>query len=330
MWPHQSRTRSRLAGGALLLALAFSVAACDGGPTGPEGAEGTAVVAGRVMTGGGPAATSGAAGPSSAQAGFVVEVEGSAVVDTTDANGTFRLEVPAGEDPLRIHFRKGGFDATVTLEGLPAGTILSIQVEVGSNGARVDHSHDGEHDDMEGYASLLSVSGAAPTRTMTLELREEGRTLEVLVGEESTAFSARGDLTDFDALLDALERGVRVEVEVDGQMGSDGRVEAVRLEAETDDHEERENEFEGRAGFVSITGDAPERVLRLEVDGEGPSVMVDLREGVTVIDHEGDFASFADVLAATRNGIALDVEGYGDLQDDGSLLAEGIKVETDD
>lgn len=330
------RTR-RLAGGALLLALALGTTACDDStdPLGPELESGSAVLTGQV-TAAAPAGLGAAAAAAAGQGGVVVEVEGTASVDTTDANGTFRLEVPAGDGPLRIRFRKGALDATLELQGLPEGTVLRIKVELNENGARVGDSDDGDHDEFEGDATLLSLSGEAPARSMLLELREDGRTSEVLVDEESTAFESDGDLDDFQELLEALDRGERVEVEGDGRMDADGQVVAVRIKAETDDDHDDDgdddsddHEFEGKASFVSVSGDAPERTLRLDVMEGNRTWTVDVLEGVTEIEDDGDLTSFADILEAAQAGTELDVEGEGEIRDDGTIVAHEIEVETD-
>ena len=81
---------------------------------------------------------------------------------------------------------------------------------------------------------------------------------------------------------------------------------------------------------MSVTGDAPARTLRLEVTHEGRTVLVDVLEGRTVLDNEGDYTAFADLLAAAQADVRLEVEGEGTLQDDGSIAATEIKAEVDD
>ncbi len=90
------------------------------------------------------------------------------------------------------------------------------------------------------------------------------------------------------------------------------------------------NEFEGIASFVSVTGAAGARTARVGIADSIGTVQVDLVEGATVFDNEGDFTSFGDVLAALQRGTALEIEGEGLRQADGSITAKNAKVETDD
>jgi hypothetical protein len=325
----------------------MAAGACDDStdPFAPELEAGSAVVAGRVVTTA-PAAVA-AASSSSTGAGVVVEVVGTAAVDTTDANGAFRLEVAAGDDPLVLRFRTGGLEATLELQGVPAGTILGITVDLSQDGARLGHRDDGDHDDLDGYATLLSVAGDAPTRSMLIEVRDDDDDddrYEVRVDEEATVFDSDGDLDDFGALLQALEAGRTVEVDVDARRTENGALVAVHLEADLEDDEDsddsdddgnddsdgegEEEDFEGYATFVEVVGEAPQRTLRLEVaEDDDDTLLVHVLEGVTEIDDDGDYTTFQAILDAARSGRTLDVEGDGSLQDDGSLAAHEIEVD---
>ena len=89
-------------------------------------------------------------------------------------------------------------------------------------------------------------------------------------------------------------------------------------------------EFEGVASLISIAGAAPERTLRLELTSEGTTSVMEIVEGTTSFDIEGDLLDIDAVLAALeRDDLVVRAEGNGERNDEGVIIAMDVKVETD-
>ena len=112
---------------------------------------------------------------------------------------------------------------------------------------------------------------------------------------------------------------------------------AVSIKVETEDDADYDAdeadgvEFEGLAVLVSIDGDEPSRSLRVELTNLTGSYVVDIVEGRTLFDNEGDLLAFGDLLAALEGAVlAVEIEGEGEAQDGGSITATMVKAEVDD
>ena len=220
-----------------LLALPLIAGACDV-PLAPEDAP--TVVVGRVASvlSLAPAAIGPALSNSGSLAGIEVSVEGASVLDLTDDAGDFRLEVRAQDGRIRIRFRRGSMDVRLELEGLASGSTLRLEVSLSDDGATVLSASDDDDegpDEFEGIATLVSVDGDAPNRTLRVELVNDGGSLLVDLLEASTVFDASGDITTFAGVQPALERAdLTVEIEGDGELQDDGSVIATSVKVETD------------------------------------------------------------------------------------------------
>jgi hypothetical protein len=326
----------------VLLALAVTVGACDSvdSPLGPEDAP--IVVMGRVAdvtpiaAAAGPALSSG----SGSLAGIEVTVDGSPVSAVTDDNGHFRLEVRADDGRIRIRFRRGDLDVRLEFEGVTPGSMLQVEVSLGEHGGTVLREHHGHEGEFEGVATLVSVDGDAPSRIVRVSLMGQHGSVTVDLVEGSTMFDNEGDLTSFADLLAALEADhPALRIEGDGEIQDDGSVLATSIKAETDEHGQEGNdnptgagphEFRGAATLVSVDGEAPTRTVRVSLTNDLGSVTIEVVEGSTLFDNEGDLTSFAGLLAALEaSHPALRIEGDGEIQDDGSVVATSIKAETD-
>jgi uncharacterized surface protein with fasciclin (FAS1) repeats len=209
----------------------------------------------------------------------------------------------------------------------------------GQRGQRPDKDDDDDDDDeneFEGWATLLSVEGDAPERVMRIDVEHDAETVEVSIDENETAFEDDGDLTDFDALLDALDvEDPMVKVEGEGEIQDDGSISADGIKVETedddDDDEGEDEDFSGYATLVSEEGDAPTRSLRIEVERDDMTVVVDVFEGETEFEDDGTLLDFDALLEALNDdGLMVRVEGEGDVQDDGSITAEEIEAWSED
>ena len=326
------------------LLFAATLAACDSSndPLGPDlddqGSTLPTVVLGKVSI-----PTQGAFGgatlaSSEGLSGVFVTVEGAQVTDTTDSMGSFRLETVTSDGKMVLRFRRGGLDAKLELEGVSPGTLIRVEVTLSNDSVSLTDSSQGSHHEFEGTANFNSISGDAPERTLRVEVADTSGTILVSIEEGSTSFDADGDLVTFEALLGALTAGKAIELEGDGTRESDGSVTAAQIKAETDDdndddddgEDNDEDDFDGQATFMSVAGDAPSRTLRVAIADSSGTIEVDILEGTTTFDNEGDILSFADALAALQAGTAIEMDGEGTRQADGSITAATVKVEIDD
>ena len=177
----------------------------------------------------------------------------------------------------------------------------------------------------DGSSSLsgieVSVEGGAAT---TITDDSGSFRLEVEAGDDAIVLRFRRGSLDVRMEIGGLVSGTTIRLEV--SLHDSGGTVIHR----DDDHDD--DDFEGRATFVSLTGDAPARTLRVELTRvSGPSVEVDVVEGSTVFDGEGDVLTFAALLAALeRTDVTVRIEGDGDIQDGGVRVATFVKVETDE
>ena len=95
--------------------------------------------------------------------------------------------------------------------------------------------------------------------------------------------------------------------------------------------ESNEADFDGHVVALSLSGDAPERVAVLEVRDEYETLYVSVLEGETAFDQSEDILDFDALLEAASDPlIDLEVDGEGELQADGTIVATKIEVEIDD
>ncbi|MDH3272749.1 MAG: hypothetical protein OEN56_15530, partial [Gemmatimonadota bacterium] len=329
----------------LSILFAAALGGCDVAPD-PVGIEDEPIlVLGRVADVTGPASPAALhGGASSAVGGITVAAEGG-TSDVTDDAGNFAVEVASKDGRVRLRFRGTGIDARIEISGLPAGSVLQISVHLDDDAVVVVSSSDSRDNEFEGMASLVAVDGDAPARTARVAVASEGGTEHVDIVEGGTVFDNEGDILSFGDMLAALDRAdLAVKIEGEGTRQDDGSVLASAVKVETDDdghdddvddddgdQDEGPDEFEGMASLVAVDGEAGARTARVELVSEGGVEHVDIVEGGTVFDNEGDILSFGDMLAALdRADLAVKIEGEGDRQDDGSVLASAVKVETDD
>jgi uncharacterized surface protein with fasciclin (FAS1) repeats len=206
----------------------------------------------------------------------------------------------------------------------------------GRKGQRPDKDDDGDDDDdeteFEGWASLVSVEGDAPERAMRIEVEYDDMTVEVVVSEAGTDFGDDGDITDFDGLLQALDaEDPMVQVEGEGELQDDGSVAADEIKAETGDRDDDEDgdddeiDFGGYATLISQEGDAPTRSLRMDLEYEGETITVDVFEGETEFEDDGNLADFDALLEALQDDeLLVVVKGEGDVREDGTVEADEI------
>lgn len=254
----------------------------------------------------------------------------------------------------------------------------SVKAETDDHGGDDDSDDDSDDsgmespDEFEGTATLVSIEGEEPARTLRVELARVSGTVLVDIAEGVTLFDNEGDILGFADLLAALDRGdLVIEIEGEGRMQDDGAFAAASVKVETsqdlggatlpddslpgdsipddslpgdsipddlpgdsipgDDTPGTEGpaEFAGVATLVSLEGVPSSRTLRVELTGLTGTVLVDIDEGVTVFDTEGDVLGFEGLLLALdHSDLTVDIEGQGEARDDGSIAAASVKVET--
>ena len=152
---------------------------------------------------------------SGAGAGLRVTVIGTSLQTTTDSAGRFTIRgTPTGTIVLR--FQGGGADATVQIEGLTEGQVVTISVRI--NGARATLEGAPQRQQVELEGRIESIN--APRLVVA------GR---AVVTDANTKFGGRGRVKS----LADLRVGDRVEVE--GNELSDASVLARKIDREDDD-----------------------------------------------------------------------------------------------
>lgn len=214
---------------------------------------------------------------------------------------------------------------------------VDLKAEVDEDQGSEDGDDFDDDEDFEGWVRTLAVSGEAPQRTARVALAKDGRTYTVDIMESSTEFHAEGDIHSFTALLDAIGAGASVKIEGLGAAGSDGVHEATLIKVERendsddgDDDDDRDVDFDGNVTAHALSTVEGIRVLRVTVVDDDESAVVDLVEGATVFEADGDYTSFSATLAALDAGVTLEVDGEGDRDSDGVIVAARIEVERDD
>lgn len=275
-----------------LLALALGAAGCgssSGLPTGASPVAG-ATIQGTVNPSAG-AASEGVRGFSTSGASLRVTVVGTSLSTTTDASGRFTIQgVPSGSVVLR--FQGSGVDATVRIEGLVDGQVLTITVHVNGSQATLETSPTRQQE-VEFTGAIESISPP--------ELRVAGRRVVTSPRTEIKRGNAK-------IALSALQVGESVKVE--GVQQSDGSVLADEIKAGTTIGA-REVELKGVIESIS----AP----RFQVSGR--TVVTDANTGFK---GNGRVKSLADLRVGDR------VEVKGTEQSDGSVLAREVEREDDD
>lgn len=341
----QMMVRTRQVTKTLVLTSLVGMGACEVSDqmVGPE--EPPTVVLGRVASVSSSTDASGSAAASSL-GGIEVTVRGGTAADVTAADGSFRLEVDGNGGPIRLRFRRGSLDVEMELSGIPAGGELRIRVRLDDSGATVlDDEMDEGPDEFEGSASLLSVDGEASTRIAQVELKNAMGSTRVKIEEGVTTFDAEGDIRAFDDLLAALDASTpTIRIEARGTLGAGGLFSAVVVKVEVDEDDaatdgdaddggldDDPRGFDGVASLLSLEGEAPGRTVLVELEGALGPTLVQVVEGVTLFDAEGDVLAFADLLAALeRSDGRVRIEGDGSLGADGIFVATEIKVEIDE
>lgn len=271
---------------------------------GPE--ESPTVVMGRVASV--SSSTEGSSAPAASSLGGIeVTVRGDLATDVTGEDGSFRLVVDGQGGPIALRFRRGSLDVELELSGIPSGGELRIQVRLDDSGASIlddDGMEDGP-DEFDGSAALLSLEGEASARTALLEVTDTMGSTLVEIREGGTVFDAEGDIHAFADLVSALEQpDPRVRIEGRGSLDDQGVFIATAVKAEVDEDEEvveqddnddGVHDFDGVAALLTVTGQAPGRTVLVELEGTLGTTLVQVVEGVTLFDGEGDVLAFADL-----------------------------------
>lgn len=213
-------------------------------------------------------------------------------------------------------------------------------------------------DDSGSDSQFQGVVIAASPAQETLDLRNG---LQIQTGFD-TSWSSRGDVFSVAEIANALSRGVTVRVEGRGTTAGANNVLATSIKAETDEDgpglggddfdddsdgdsdvdsdgdsdfdddsdgdsdDDSDDPFDGTAQFDGSVASVNRGGQSLQLRN-GKVVATD---GGTIWDNEGDLFSFTALADAFDAGRPVRVEGDGDRQPDGSILAFDIKAEVDD
>lgn len=136
--------------------------------------------------------------------------------------------------------------------------------------------------------------------------------------DDDTVFDAQGDLDSVQAIRDALERGDVVRVEGRGVLEATNVVRAETLRAEV----------LGPTGDIQFVG----RVVFLDRGTRQITLQSAIRLDVSVppstqFDAGGDLETFEEMADAFDRGDLMQVEGSGDLLNDGTARAREMRVE---
>lgn len=343
--------RARLGWLAALSVLGMAACETVEAPTVPELAP--TVVFGRI------AAASGTTGPASATtpalSNIVVSTDDGRVTTVTDDHGSFRLEVRAKDGRVRVRFRRGSLDLRLELSGLPEGGVYQLDLSLGDDDLTVLSASDSDEADFDGIVTAMEVTGDAPSRTAVVQVEDDDEAFVVQVVEGETHFDQDEDILSFEAMVEAVVAGAVLEVDGDGTLQMDGSIVAHEIEVEVEEHDDDSHDddshdddshdddsddddddpndagdFDGSASLVAVTGDAPARTARITLTKLAGTTTIDVVEGVTTFDPLGDAVTFDAMLTALMtDGLAVEIEGDGAVQTDGTVLATSVKVETD-
>lgn len=225
---------------ALAVVIAFAAGGCggDASPTAPNlpptngggsfGSQSTSAVSGQVVGGGGGSALSSEAfagtPAASAMGGVQVSVQGTGLTTTTNGNGRFLLVgVPNGT--VVLQFAGGGTNATVTLHGVGANTLVQITVQVAQNSATVV---DQLVEDLAEFSGPVdNVDGSS------LSFKLENGT--VIFVDDNTWWDTGGDLFTFADLAAQHAGGMLVVVEGRVAVTPEGDLLATVVKAEVEE-----------------------------------------------------------------------------------------------
>lgn len=172
-----------------------------------------------------------------------------------------------------------------------------------------------------GASQSFAGSVAGVDRTASALLMTAGPSIFV---DGATQWNMLGDLFDLGAVDDAIGRGASVQIEGTADVHADGSLLATTLKAETDESDDDGpgafRQFDGDVGNVDVAGGS----IQL---ADGTTVLVD---GATIWDSRGDVFSLSALAQAVATGIPSRIEGDGNEQPDGRILATALKAETDD
>lgn len=213
--------------------------------------------------------------------------------------------------------------AGVTLEG----RVVSLQ---SSSGAAAGAAQAGgiSFDGIE-----VSVDGST---AVTLTESDGSFHLEFETRDDRIVVRFRRGSIDLSLTLEGVSPGTTVRLEVglgdevsvlhrDDRHGDDDE------DDDDDDLDRGDSEFEGQATLESLVGNAPERVLQVALSRDGRTVTIEIDEGSTMFEAAGDISTFEGLLAALDGSdLSVKIEGDGEVQTDGTVLARSIKVETDE
>jgi hypothetical protein len=200
------------------LAVLLFASGCGSSMSPTDASSSGATIRGTVNAGVSSAAAPGVTALSGSRKGIRVMVVGTDMQTTTDSQGRFVLQgLPDGSATLR--FKGDGLDATLRIDGLAAGQVVTITVDLnGSRATLVDREDDEDEDEAEVTGRIESITPPS--------LRVSGR---VVVTNSSTRIERDDDRI---ALTD-LRLGERVEVE--GSRQADGSILARKIEAEEEE-----------------------------------------------------------------------------------------------
>jgi len=355
--------RARLGWLAALLVLGLAACETVEAPTAPELAP--TVVFGRIAAA--PGTTGPASTTTPVLSNIVVSTDDGSVTTVTDDHGSFRLEVRAKDGRVRVRFRRGSLDLRLELSGLPEGGVYQLDLSLGEDDLTVLSASDSDEADFDGIVTAMEVTGDAPSRTAVVQVEDDDEAFVVQVVEGETHFDQDEDILSFEAMVEAVLAGPVLEVDGDGSLQMDGSIVAHEIEVEVEEHDDDSHDddphdddshdddsddddsndddsdddgdddgsndagdFDGSASLVAVTGDAPDRTTRITVTNLTGTTTIDVVEGVTTFDPLGDAVTFdAMLMALMTEGLAVEIEGDGAVQADGTVVATSVKVETD-
>lgn len=346
MYRPRSRSAAHLLQNALVVLGLGALAACDASsdPLAPDTdtVDVPTVITGRVSV------VDASGDPSRSDAsGVLVTFEGLGTSDVTGSEGVFSVEGRAEEGTIRLRLQRDDLEGLVVLSGVSPGATLDIGVSLGGGGASLTE----RDDDFEGDVVEYRVDGREGERALRVLLRDDDDDDDdeyvVDIFEADTRFEDDGDVTDFGSLLAALEAGSEVEVDGYGDRDEDdvfaARVIDVDVDDEDDadefddDHDEDsddDHDFEGYVVEYRVEGGEGQRALRVllrdDDDDDDDEYVVDIFEADTRFEADGDVADFGSLLAALDAGSEVEIDGYGDRDENDVFAARIVDVDVDD
>jgi len=291
--------RSRVLMCLISVGVAGALAACGGSSsvTGPDVAApvSTATIAGTVVSAGAATAPTGDVSARSSSGGIRVSVLGTSLETTTDDDGRFTLGGVAPGEKVELHFEGPGIDARLEIEGLAAGQMLTITVNVSGS-----------------TASMLTPSGEVEFRGSVQSVDSDslvvdGRMVVVLAGTTEVLGRQNQRIALSDIAVGAF-------VQVEAWPQSDGSLlgKKVKLEDGAGDGGNDAND-PVEVGFLgNIQSLSPLMVAGTSVSTDGDT---------RILDDNNNSIGLSDLAV----GMRVEVEGWR--QADGGVLAKKIKIE---